>query len=598
MARIGRHADRRRRAGRPGGSAQRPAASGPRLGPGRGRGHLGGALADLERARPGRLGSRRRLPGDGPRAGRPDRLADAEPGRPVGPLPGLLPGRGDRDAAQLPLHRARDRPRARGERGPGRCSPTSSGPRTSPASSSPPASNWARSPTATPSRSTPATRSPSAPAIGWRHEFARAARSRAARAPTPRSRIRTSPAVIFFTSGSTGPAKGVTHTRDTLRWMIASAAGAFELDSSDVFLPGSSMSHIGSFLWALAMLSVGGEGGRGAEHRRPRAAAAAARPAADGPGDDPGGALGPDPRPRSRSPATSPRCASAAPGPTRSRPSCSTEFAEMAGFPIVEGYGMTEVGLATLNPPSGEIRQGSIGTPICGFTHRAARRGRRADRGRRGRPDLDPHPQPDGRLLAGAGGDRAGRHRRLARLGRPRPRRRRRLPVVLRPQEAGDRPRRLQHQPVRGRGRPGRAPRGRPRRRRRGPRRGPRRERPRLRDPGGGRRAALARRPDRLLPRSDRLQGAGGDRLPRRDAAQPDRQDRPGGPEADGRGPPPPARARRPVRAARAARPGRASRHCPPVSPGSRPRRRRRPPRRGGRGPSPLPRRARPLAAR
>lgn len=44
-----------------------------------------------------------------------------------------------------------------------------------------------------------------------------------------------------------------------------------------------------------------------------------------------------------------------------------TEFAAAAGFPIVEGYGMTEVGLATLNPPSGEIRQGSIGTPIGGY---------------------------------------------------------------------------------------------------------------------------------------------------------------------------------------------------------------------------------------
>jgi len=44
-----------------------------------------------------------------------------------------------------------------------------------------------------------------------------------------------------------------------------------------------------------------------------------------------------------------------------------SEFSTLAGFPIVEGYGMTEVGLATLNPPSGEIRQGSIGKPIHGF---------------------------------------------------------------------------------------------------------------------------------------------------------------------------------------------------------------------------------------
>jgi long-chain acyl-CoA synthetase len=44
------------------------------------------------------------------------------------------------------------------------------------------------------------------------------------------------------------------------------------------------------------------------------------------------------------------------------------EFAAAAGFPIVEGYGMTEVGLATLNPPSGEIKQGSIGLPICGYS--------------------------------------------------------------------------------------------------------------------------------------------------------------------------------------------------------------------------------------
>ena len=66
------------------------------------------------------------------------------------------------------------------------------------------------------------------------------------------------PAAIFFTSGSTGPAKGVTHTHESLRWMIASARAAFGLTAEDRFLPGSSMSHIGSFLWALSTLSVGG----------------------------------------------------------------------------------------------------------------------------------------------------------------------------------------------------------------------------------------------------------------------------------------------------------------------------------------------------
>jgi long-chain acyl-CoA synthetase len=200
---------------------------------------------------------------------------------------------------------------------------------------------------------------------GWRHDFAALLDSEPL-APADSPPDPEMPAVIFFTSGSTGPAKGVTHSRETLRWMIASAAAAFELDASDVFLPGSSMSHIGSFLWTIATLSVGGKVvvARATdahellpllrEHQPtilamiPAALSALIHDHDLQPGDF-----------------SSLRMCRA--GSDKVSTELLTEFSAEAGFPIVEGYGMTEVGLATLNPPSGEIRQGSIGRPIHGF---------------------------------------------------------------------------------------------------------------------------------------------------------------------------------------------------------------------------------------
>jgi acyl-coenzyme A synthetase/AMP-(fatty) acid ligase len=200
---------------------------------------------------------------------------------------------------------------------------------------------------------------------GWRHDFAELVAHQPlgsdADEPNPDE-----PAVIFFTSGSTGPAKGVTHTRHTLRWMIASAAGAFELNSADVFLPGSSMSHIGSFLWSLAMLSVGGKVvvARSTDAhellpllREQKPTILAMIPAALS-------ALIHDHELEPHDFESLRMCRA---GADKVSTELLDEFAEAAGFPIVEGYGMTEVGLTTLNPPA-EIRPGSIGKPICGYS--------------------------------------------------------------------------------------------------------------------------------------------------------------------------------------------------------------------------------------
>ena len=166
----------------------------------------------------------------------------------------------------------RDRPRARGQRRPRPARPRRAGRGRRAPASWPAASSWGRSPTGAELEEAPAAR------VGARVRGAAGGRAAGRRRPTARPR-RAGGDLLHL--GQHRPGQGRHPHPRVAALDDRQRRRRLRADAEDVFLPGSSMSHIGSFLWALSTLSVGGQRGRRAHHRQPRAAAAAARAPAD-----------------------------------------------------------------------------------------------------------------------------------------------------------------------------------------------------------------------------------------------------------------------------------------------------------------------------
>lgn len=186
-----------------------------------------------------------------------------------------------------------------------------------------------------------------------------------ANAAIPTNHPTHAPVFMLFTSGSTGPAKGVTHSRQSMSYIFASGGAGFEMTSEDRVLPGSSLSHIGGILFSFSVLSLGGQAivarSYGADEivpllRKEEPTVLCMLPCALFNLIRDGHATHED--------FSSLRLVRS--GSDKVPFELESEFLALTGIPIDEGYGCSETGMATMNPPSARIIPGSAGRPVPG----------------------------------------------------------------------------------------------------------------------------------------------------------------------------------------------------------------------------------------
>ena len=179
------------------------------------------------------------------------------------------------------------------------------------------------------------------------------------------------PQFIYFTSGSTGKPKGVTHSRSSYAALLSVMIQSMDLSPQDRLMPASSFSHIGGSAFGLATVASGGQ------LLMPRS----------------GDAADVHPLMKEHHPSVMWMLPSALinlirdhdaerdefrdvrlclSGGDKVSAKLEEEFVECTGIEIDEGYGMTEIGSATLNPIDGENRIGAVGK-LCPGTEASLR---------------------------------------------------------------------------------------------------------------------------------------------------------------------------------------------------------------------------------